>query len=110
MSEALTPFHEWFEPNSVQHVTAMAHYLERGTWPQYFIPADVEMNDNYIRIAERKIVAAWIAQKTSVATRYAPNNQLDNTLEFGGLRRPDPNLVTSRRSEDRSGVSGQYPG
>ena len=58
-----TPFLEWFNPNDGDQAKALVHYLEHGEWPQHFLPADVEFDNNGtsgdIFAALKCVAVAW---------------------------------------------------
>ena len=57
-------FCEWFDVDNMEHLKAWQHLEKEGTWPKHFVPADVEMNNNWYLTCQVKMADAWLELKT----------------------------------------------
>jgi hypothetical protein len=64
-----TPFNEWFDIHSIEHLKAYAHLQSSGSWPKHFLPADVVENDGWREELNARIVDIYIRMKTVPAVR-----------------------------------------
>lgn len=54
--------HEWFDPYNVDHVHAYHHLQQTGSWPEGFIPEDMNIHVHFgwpVFIAE-KLATAYV--------------------------------------------------
>jgi len=56
-------FDDWFDPYNMEHVSAYRHLERNGTWPEGFIPDDVEVRSDGLWniIIVGKMAQAWLS-------------------------------------------------
>lgn len=56
---------EWFDVRDNKHLVAMDNYIKLGSWPKFFIPADVVITEESIERIKNKIVTTYIVDQTT---------------------------------------------
>ncbi len=53
---------EWFDPHSIEHISAYRSLGETGHWPEGFIPADVTMPPHWQTLLAFKLAEEWVSE------------------------------------------------
>lgn len=69
MDRTKTALSEWFDIKDKQHLLAYEYLLDKGEWPRFFIPMDVEMEDGWKEKINFKITKTYIEMMARPATR-----------------------------------------
>ena len=51
---------EWFDPYNIKHIKAYKHLYDTGSWPEGFIPKNVEMVTSWQMLLWSKLANAWV--------------------------------------------------
>lgn len=54
---------DWFDPKNLDHLRAWKHLNHKGTWPEGFIPKDVECNSVWTILISQKMANLYADEK-----------------------------------------------
>ena len=54
---------EWFDVNNIEHLRAFSHVTKKGSWPEAFIPSDLEFPPGWNIAIAAKLASAYMEEK-----------------------------------------------
>lgn len=57
---------DWFDPHNENHIEAYQYLCQTGTWPEGFIPEDVQCDHNWQILLWHKMADAWVGHMVSL--------------------------------------------
>jgi len=53
-------FLDWFDTSNIDHIAALNHLHEEGSFPKGFVPEHIEMDHNWHTVVIGKMATNWI--------------------------------------------------
>ncbi len=76
-------FTEFFDPLDIDHLTAYQHLQKNGTWPEGFIPQDIEFESNWLFTIQTKMADLWVG--TNIFMHQMKPDKVDTIIKMDRL-------------------------
>jgi hypothetical protein len=94
-------FLEFFDPLDINHLKAYQHLQKTGTWPEGFIPKNIEMDVNWYLLMQYKMADLWVGTNIFIHDMKPDENMKDKIIDFNRLLKIGKNFEEKRNKNAR---------